>query len=176
MHIFLCIRQLCFRDENAPYNLSQARTFLSDIEVVLGQLSITSWGEAVFDYLPNLMYIGGFEGNSSLTFRSALFIVDNNVADIPSSNVTLRQIHFPRLVEIPVGNVTLNDNPDLCFIGKLEFYLTSPNQVVIYDDPINPSAIPRRPYNECGMYVTMHVYLKFSNYAHFLYGYILFFS
>ena len=99
------------------------------------------------------MYIGGFEGNSSLTFNSALFIVDNNVADIPSSNVTLRQIHFPRLVEVPVGNVTLNDNPELCFIGRLEFYLTSQNQVVRYDDPVNPSAIPQRPYNECGMYV-----------------------
>ena len=149
----MCIRQLCFRDENAPYNLSQARTFLSDIEVVLGQLAITNWGEAVFDYLPNLMYIGGFEGNSSLTFSSALFIVDNNVAEIPSSNITLRQIHFPRLVEVPVGNVTLNDNPELCFIGKLEFYLTSPNQVVRYDDPVSSSAIPQRPYDECGTYV-----------------------
>ena len=142
-----------FRDENAPYNLSQARTFLSNIEVVLGQLSITNWGETVFDYLPNLMYIGGFEGNSSLTFQSALYMVDNNVADIPSSNVTLRQVHFPRLVEVPVGNVTLNDNPELCFIGNMEFYLTSPNQEVRYEDPVNPSAIPQRPYNECGMYV-----------------------
>ena len=98
---------------------------MSDIEVVLGQLAITNWGEAVFDYLPNLMYIGGFEGNSSLTFRSALYIVDNSVTNIiPSFNVTLRQIYFPRLVEISVGNVTLYNNPELCFIGKLEFYLT----------------------------------------------------
>ena len=153
MYIILCIRQLCYRDENAPYNLSQARIFLSDIEVVLGQLAITNWGEAVFDYVPNLMYIGGFEGNSSLTFSNALYIVDNSITDIPSSNVTLRQIHFPRFVEIPVGNVTLNDNPELCFIGKLEFYLTSPNQVVIYDDLVNPSAIPQRSYNECGKFV-----------------------
>ena len=148
-----------FREENAAYNLSQARTFLSDIEVVLGQLSITNWGETVFDYLPNLMYIGGFEGNSSLTFNNALYITDNNATDISSSNVTLRQIHFPRLVEVPVGNVTLNDNPELCFIGKLEFYLTSPNQVVIYDDPIQPLTIPQRPYDECGMYIAMDVYL-----------------
>ena len=147
-----------FRDNNAPYNLSQARTFLSDIEVVLGQLSIANWGEAVFDYLPNLMYIGGFEGNSSLTFCNALFVADNNVTDIPSSDVTLRQIHFPRLVEVPVGNVTLSDNPELCFIGKLEFYFTSSNQVVIYDDPAQSSTISQRPYNECGMYVAMLVY------------------
>ena len=151
-------RQLCFRDENAPYNLSQARTFLSGIEVVLGQLAILNWGETVFNYLPNLMYIGGFEGNSSLTFPSALFIVDNNPTSIPSSDVSLRQIHFPRLVEVPVGNITLNNNPNLCYIGKLESYFTSSNQVVIYDDPFQPSAIPQRPYNECGMYVAMHVY------------------
>ena len=131
---------------------------MSNIEVVLGQLAITNWGETVFDYLPNLMYIGGFEGNSSLTFRNALFIIDNNAADIPSSNITLRQVHFPRLVEVPVGNVTLNDNPELCYIGKLEFYFASSNQIVIYNDPVQPSTIPQRPYDECGMYVAMHVY------------------
>ena len=140
-----------FRDENAPYNLSQARTFLSDIEVVLGQLAISNWGEAVFDYLPNLMYIGEFEGNSSLTFSNALFIVDNNPTSIPSSDVSLRQVHFPRLVEVPMGNVTLNNNPDLCLIGNLEFYLTSSDQTVIYTDPVISSAIAQKPYNECGM-------------------------
>ena len=126
--------------------------FLSDIEVVLGQLAITNWGETAFDYLPNLMYIGGFEGNSSLSFSSALFIVDNNPTNIPSSDVSLRQIHFPRLVEVPVGNVTLNNNPDLCYIGNLEFYFKSSNQTVIYTDPFDSSAIPQKSYNECGMY------------------------
>ena len=149
----ICIRQLCFRDENAAYNLSQARMFLSDIEVVLGQLAIINWGETVFDYLPNLMYIGGFEGNSSLSFSNALFIIDNNATNIPSSDVTLRQIHFPRLVEVPVGNVTLLNNPDLCYIGNLEFYFKSSNQTVIYD--VQPSAIPRKPYDECGMYACL---------------------
>ena len=148
---------MCFRDENAPYNLSQARTFLSDIEVVLGQLAITNWGEAVFDYLSNLMYIGGFEGNSSLEFSNALFIVDNNPTSLPSSDVSLRQIHFPRLVKVPVGNVTLNNNPELCYIGNLEFYFASSNQTVILSDRVDPSTIPQRPYDECGMYVCMSI-------------------
>ena len=152
----MCIRQLCFRDENAPYNLSQARMFLSDIEVILGQLAIINWGEAVFDYLPNLMYVGGFEGNSSLgMLRSALFITDNNATNIPSSDVSLRQIHFPRLVEVPVGNVALYNNPDLCYIGNLEFYFVSSNQTVIYTDPFDASAIPRKPYTECGTYACL---------------------
>ena len=150
---FVCIIQLCFRQENAPYNLSQARMFLSDIEVVLGQLAITNWGETVFDYLPNLMYIGGFKGDSSLMFRSALYVVDNNPIGIPSSNVSLRQIYFPRLVEVPVGIVTLNNNPDLCYIGNLEFYFVSSNQTVVFTDPINPSSISQKHYDECGTYI-----------------------
>ena len=162
----MCIRQYYFRDDNAPYNLSQARMFLSNIEVVLGQVAIINWGETVFDYLPNLMYIGGFEGNSSLTFQSALFIIDNNAIDIPTSNVTLRQIHFPRLVEVPVGNVTLNDNPDLCYIGNLEFYFKSSNQVVVYDDQFDPSAIPRKPYDECGMYACLLEVFMLTFYPH----------
>ena len=97
------------------------------------------------------MYIGGFEGNSSLTFRSALYIVDNNPIDIPSSNESLRQIHFPRLVEVPVGNVVLFDNPDLCYIGNMEFYLVSSNQTVVLIDPLNSSSLPQKPYDECGM-------------------------
>jgi len=137
---------LFFRKESAQYNLSQAREFLADIEVVLGQLFIGNWGEAVFDYLPNLMYIGGFEGNSSLgNFTYALFIADNGPH--------LRQIHFPRLVEVPVGNITLINNPNLCYIGNLEFYLKSSDQAVRYIDPTNSTAIPQKPYNECGMYV-----------------------
>ena len=140
--------QLCFSKETATYNLSQARIFLSDIEVVLGQLSITNWGETVFNYLPNLMYIGGFEGNSSLTFRSALFISDNNASNIPNSDVSLRQMHFPRLVEVPAGNATFINSPDLCYVGNLEFYFRSSNQTLIYRDPI-------KPYNECGMYAHM---------------------
>ena len=129
--------------------------FLSDIEVVLGQLSITNWGEPVFDYLPNLMYIGGFAENSSLgTFRSALFITDNNPAS-STSDVSLTQIHFPRLVQVPVGNVILFNNPDLCYIGRMEFYLNSSNQTVIYTDPFVPSSVPQKPYNECGMYACL---------------------
>ena len=112
------------RAENSPSNLSQARTFLSDIEVILGQLVISNWGETVFDYLPNLMYIGGFEGNSSLAADAldSLAITDNNPTNVPTSNVSLIQIHFPRLVEISGLDILLINNPDLCYIGELEYY------------------------------------------------------
>ena len=142
------IKSLSFRAENAAYNLSQARTILSNIEVVLGQLAINTWGETVFDYLPNLMYIGGFEGKSSLTFSNALVIASSNPADIPFSNVSLKQIHFPRLVAVPMGNIALIDNPDLCYIGELEYYVPSPsNQTVIYD---TVDGIARKNYSDCG--------------------------
>ena len=142
-----------FRNESTPYNLSQARIFLSDIKVILGALFISNWGEAVFDYLPNLMYIGGFEGNTSLgTSRSALLITNNNPVDIPISNVSIRQVHFPRLVEVPEGNVTLTDNPELCYIGNFEFYLKSMDQVVIHTDAFNSSVISQKSYSDCGMH------------------------
>ena len=115
---------------------------MSDIEVVLGQLAITNWGEAVFDYLPNLMYIGGFEGNSSLTENDydSLYIADNSL---------LNQIHLPKLVEISGLDISLINNPNLCYIGELEYYKASPNQDVVYSTTFD--GIPRKNYSECGM-------------------------
>ena len=138
------------RDDNSPFNLSQARTFLSDIEVILGQLVIGNWGETVFDYLPNLMYIGGFEGNSSLAENAldSLYIHDNNPVNIPTSNVSLNQIHFPRLVEISGKDIFLINNPDLCYIGELVYYNASSSQRVIY----STAGIARKSYSDCGMF------------------------
>ena len=140
--------------DSTTTNLSQARMFLSDIEIILGQLVISNWGEAVFDYLPNLMYIGGFEGNSSLADDAldSLLIVDNNPLNnnFASSNVSLNQIHFPKLVEISGLDIFLLNNPDLCYIGELEYYKASSNQTVIYS---TLDGIPRKSYNDCGMYI-----------------------
>ena len=123
---------------------------MSDIEVILGQLVIATWGETVFDYLPNLMYIGGFEGNSSLAADAydSLAITDNNSTNVSSSNVSLIQIHFPRLVEISGKDIFLINNPDLCYIGELEFYKASSNQTVIY----STAGIARKYYSDCGMF------------------------
>ena len=139
------------RAENSPSNLSQAKTLLSDIEVILGQLVISNWGETVFDYLPNLMYIGGFEGSSSLTADAldSLAIHDNNPDTVPTSNASLIQIHFPRLVEISGLDIFLINNPDLCYIGELEYYKASSNQTVIYS---TAQGIPRKNYTDCGTF------------------------
>ena len=120
---------------------------MSDIEVILGQLVIADWGEHVFDYLPNLMYIGGFEGNSSLATDAldSLIISDNNPINIPTSNVSLIQIHFPRLVEISGVDIFSINNPDLCYIGELEYYKASSNQTVRYRE------MGRKNYSNCGM-------------------------
>ena len=125
---------------------------LSDIEIILGALVISNWGEAVFDYLPNLMYIGGFEGNTSLPENAhfSLVVHDNNPVNnnFASSNVSLNQIHFPKLVEISRFDIILINNPDLCYIGELEYYKASSNQTVIYS---TADGIPRKSYNDCGM-------------------------
>ena len=150
MHFCLYV----FRKESSVANLSQARTSLSSIEVILGALFISNWGEAVFDYLPNLMYIGGFEGNTSLpnTTRFSLVFHDNNPVNnnFASSNVSLNQIHFPKLVEISRFDIYLVNNPDLCYIGELEYYKASSNQTVTYD---TAGGIARKSYSDCGMIV-----------------------
>ena len=148
MHFCLYV----FRRESSVANLSQARMSLSNIEVILGQLVISNWGEAVFDYLPNLMYIGGFEGNSSLpdNVLDSLIIADNNPVNnnFASSNVSLNQIHFPKLVEVSGLDIFLINNPNLCYIGELEYYKASSNQTVIYS---TADGIPRKSYSDCGM-------------------------
>jgi len=128
--------------------LTQAREDLSSIEVILGRLTISFWGEEVFDYLPNLMYIGGFKGETALpdTYLDSLIISDNNPASSALISVSLTQIHFPRLVGISTLGIFVVDNPTLCYIGLLEYYLTSPNLTVLYD-----GATAVRPYSECGM-------------------------
>ena len=139
---------------------------LSDIEIILGALVISNWGEAVFDYLPNLMYIGGFDGNSSLAddARFSLLIHDNNPVNnnFASSNVSLNQIHFPKLVEISRFDIYLVNNPDLCYIGELEYYKASPNQTVIYD---TNEGIARKNYNDCGTFTMLCQLLYFYDYS-----------
>ena len=135
---------------------------LSDIEVILGLLVISNWGEAVFDYLPNLLYIGGFEGNTSLPENTVYSLVfhDNNPVNnnFASSNVSLNQIHFPKLVEISRFDIYLVNNPDLCYIGELEYYKASPNQIVTYD---TVGGIARKSYNDCGMLAVLCQLLYF---------------
>ena len=132
---------------------------MSSIEVILGALLISNWGEAVFDYLPNLMYIGGFEGNTSLpdNARFSLVFHDNNPVNnnFASSNVSLNQIHFPKLVEISRFDIYLVNNPDLCYIGELEYYKASSNQTVTYD---TAGGIARKSYSDCGMIVVCRNY------------------
>ena len=122
---------------------------LSDIEIILGQLEISNWGETVFDYLPNLMYVGGFEGNSSLTSGNpdSFGILDN---------IVLEQVHFPKLVQISGLNATVTNNPNLCFIGDVEYYLAPGLQVV----DVDPSSSSIRSYGDCGKYSTyVHCYV-----------------
>ena len=125
----------------------QVKEDLSHIEVILGRLTISFWGEEVFDYLPNLMYIGGFEGETALqdTYLDSVIISDNNPASSISLTISLTQIHFSKLVEISELGVYVVNNPTLCYIGLLEYYITSPNLTILYD---GASAV--RPYSECG--------------------------
>ena len=140
--LLICI----FRAQNV--NLTQVKEDLSSIEVIRGQLIISGFGtDEVFDYLPNLMYIGGFDGETAIDSGDldSLEISDNTVSVNPTNiPFNLTQVHLPKLVGISTKGAYLVNNPSLCYIGLLEYYRTSPNLTVFYDD------MAVRPYSECG--------------------------
>ena len=140
--MLICI----FRAQNV--NLTQVKEDLSSIEVIRGQLIISGFGtDEVFDYLPNLMYIGGFDGETAIDSGDldSLEISDNTVSVNPTNiPFNLTQVHLPKLVGISTKGAYLVNNPSLCYIGLLEYYLTSPNLTVLYDD------MAVKPYSECG--------------------------
>ena len=140
--MLICI----FRAQNV--NLTQVKEDLSSIEVIRGQLIISGFGtDEVFDYLPNLMYIGGFDGETAIDSGDldSLEISDNTVSVNPTNiPFNLTQVHLPKLVGISTKGAYLVNNPSLCYIGLLEYYITSPNLEVLYDD------MAVRPYSECG--------------------------
>ena len=116
--------------------------------MIRGQLIISGFGtDEVFDYLPNLMYIGGFDGETAIDSGDldSLEISDNTVSVNPTNiPFNLTQVHLPKLVGISTKGAYLVNNPSLCYIGLLEYYITSPNLEVLYDD------MAVRPYSECG--------------------------
>ena len=139
--LLICI----FRAQNI--SLTQVKEDLSSVEVILGQLVITGFGVEVFDYLPNLMYIGGFEGETAIDSGDfdALEISDNTISANPTNvPFNLTQIHFPKLVGISTKGAYLVNNPFLCYIGLLDYYITPPNLTLEYGD------MAVRPYSECG--------------------------
>ena len=140
--LLICI----FRAQNV--NLTQVKEDLSSIEVIRGQLIISGFGtDEVFDYLPNLMYIGGFDGETAIDSGDldSLEISDNTVSVNPTNiPFNLTQVHLPKLVGISTKGAYLVNNPSLCYIGLLEYYITSPNRIVEYHD------MAVRPYSECG--------------------------
>ena len=118
------------------------------------------------------MYIGGFEGSSSLAADAldSLVIHDNNPFNIPLiSNVSLNQIHFPRLVEISGLDIFLINNPDLCYIGELEYYKASSNQTVRYS---TLQGIPRKNYSDCGMFCEKLLIILFNFHVKIIWLYL----
>ena len=146
--MFNCIIIIICSSQNFSFTL--VKEAFSNVEVILGQLAIANWEEEVFDYLPNLMYIGGFDGNSALTQDAldSVAIVDNDPAS-SISNVSLMQVYLPKLVKIFGLDIFIVNNPNLCYIGDMEYYKASPDQKVLYASTDDLAITGRQPYDEC---------------------------
>ena len=97
---------------------------LRNIGEIQGRLQVALSDITEFPYLSNLKTIGSNideVGNTSC-------LEENRRYSIIIESPGLVSIDLSSLESISNGGILLNDNPDLCYIGNLSFYLTDPSQ------------------------------------------------
>ena len=99
---------------------------LRNIAEIRGGLQVVVSGITEFPYLSNLKSIGS--GVDEIF--NALCLEENRRYSIIIESPDLVSIDLSSLESISNGGILLNNNPDLCYIGNLSFYLTDPSQHV----------------------------------------------
>ena len=99
---------------------------LRNIEEIRGRLQVALTDATELPYLSNLKRIGSDIdeiGNTSC-------LEENRRYSIIIESPSLVSIDLSSLESISNGGIILGDNPNLCYIGDLSFYLTDPSQHV----------------------------------------------
>ncbi len=114
---------------------------LSTIRHITGSLSIEFFGYQEFPYLSNLEIIGSdsnalgnFPCNRSNLTAYSIYITSTDLVSIDLSS----------LKEISGSGVSIENNPDLCFVGDFGQYLTNSIHEVCVGNSY------RRTMEECG--------------------------
>ena len=99
---------------------------LKNIKEIRGRLQVALTDATKLPYLSNLKTIGSDIdeiGNTSC-------LEENRIRrySIIIESPNLVSIDLSSLESISNGGIILNDNPNLCYIGNLSFYLTDPSQ------------------------------------------------
>ena len=116
---------------------------LKNIQEIRGSLTIAFFNQINFSYLSNLRVIGS-DPSQVLSFQCnengdrikyTVFIEETDLVSLDLSS----------LERIENGGIQLVNNPHLCYIGNLSYYITNNSaDICIPDDDY------RRPAEECG--------------------------
>ena len=115
---------------------------LNDIREIRGSLDISGFNKEIFPYLSNLKTVGNDStqvlsqscNGSSDSFKFSIIIADTELVSIDLSS----------LEAVINGGVRLQNNPSLCYLGNLSYYLANIS---------SPSCVlhnHRRSVDECG--------------------------
>ena len=121
---------------------------LGSIQEIRGTLFINSYNMLSLPFLKNVRHIGS-TNPSDLIDASTLSIQLNTdrVAVYMQGNSFLESIDLSSLESIPGGDVLLDNNQDLCFVGNFSHYIVDPSSQVVALD-----IKPRKDVDECGTY------------------------
>ena len=115
---------------------------LNDIREIRGSLDISGFTEETFPYLFNLKTVGN--DSSQVLSQSCNGSSDNFNYSIIIAGTSLVSIDLSSLEAVINGGIRLENNPSLCYLGNLSFYLTNSSaSSCVFDNH-------RQSIEECG--------------------------
>ena len=121
---------------------------LGSIQEIRGTLFINNYNMPSLPFLKNVRHIGS-TNPSDLIDASTLpdsFGTDRLAVYI-QGNMNLRSIDLSTLESIPGGDVILDNNEQLCFVGNFSHYTVDPSSQVVA-----LGLNPHKDVDDCGMY------------------------
>ena len=96
---------------------------LNDIREIRGSLDISGFNKETFPYLSNLKTVGN--DSSQVLSQSCNGSSDSSEYSIIIANTDLISIDLSSLEAVINGGIRLQNNPSLCYLGNLSYYLTN---------------------------------------------------
>ena len=135
---------------------------LNSIREIQGALRIESWDHSSFPYLSNLEYIGCNQSSvlrpidSRALSTAGCDIPNNPVALIIQGNLNLLSLDLSSLRQICGGSVVMFNNPQLCFVGDFDLFLSNSTQVTCRGNQF------ARDSEQCGNFYCLSLLLSLS--------------
>lgn len=131
----------------SAYFLFYSTSILTDlmtVKEIRGSLDISSYNRPHFPFLSNLKYVGTDPGQVRLLSCNETYSLFRSPIVINIANTALESIDLSSLESVSGGGVRLINNPSLCYLGNLSYYMTNSSLLS------RVSEGHRRPEEECG--------------------------